>query len=579
MSSAVESGDTSPAEKKSRPKSRMPKFPSDLGEVSLIIYAWELLVYVFSAIVGRMGFKAFLGTLLTLVGLFAVCTYFAAPALFSWIFYQSVIIYWPYVLLFVLVVVIFALPVFGFLESMAEGNKRGTAIRGFVLIIAAVAFYLIPWSAVEWTSRYFTYTQLATFEDRESPLVTHPRVMRYTPRINAFNDIEQSITAPQETVHFADTVPFMSEDGFAFATQITPDDGLVPYNGFMTPNPGFVVYHDNKDHDGPRVERISEEQVYGLRKAWFLDAWWQVYNEDRFSIFEDPHYLRITHEDGSVEHLTVFPQIKHYWWRLPYWAGIAVVNTDGEVEMLSVEEATADPRFARQWIAPMSLMRRYVEDQTMQAGLVSNWFGLRSEGRLTVPDLHGVGDYVNQYPFLTVAEDGTPYAYVTTRPVGGGDGLVAMYYLNLATGARSRYVFDADETVYGVSAIMARVTSLDYQWYTESKDGGSGRILATEPVYIVRPGERDRIYWKVTITNTDYKGITAQVVYDATDPNRFRLFDGGDQGRAQFYDWLQASGDDGLSSGNLAEQLRYHLEQIQFHQAAASGLAQQLEGN
>ncbi len=576
MSILVEQGDTDSPQR----KGRMPKFPRKSDEAALIVYAWEMLVYVLGAFIGRMGFKAFIGTLLTLAGLFAVGTYFAAPALFSAVFYQSVIIYWPYVLLLILVVVIFAIPVFGFLESMVEGNKRGIAIRGFVLIIAAFAFYMIPWSAVEYVSRYFTYTQLATFEDRDAPLVTHPEKVRYTPRINAFNDIEQSITAPQEVVHFADTVPFISDEGFAFATQITPDDGLVPYNGFFTPNPGFVLYYDNENHTGPRVERVDEEQVYGLRKAWFLDAWWRVYNEDRFSIFEDPHYLRITHEDGSVEHLTVFPQIKHYWWRLPYWAGIAVVNSDGEVTMLSVEEATADPRFARQWIAPMSLMRQYVEDQTMQAGLVQNWFGLRSDGRLTVPDLDGVGDYVNQYPFLTVAADGTPYAYVTTRPVGGGDGLVAMYYLNLATGARSRYVFGTDEIVYGVSAIMARVTSIGgYTWYQESKDSSSGQTLATEPVYIVRPGEPDRIYWKVTVTNIQYRGISAQVVFDATDPNRFRIFDGGDRGRTQFYDWLEASGDDGLASGNLSEQIRYHLEQIQFHQAAAADLAEQLEGD
>jgi hypothetical protein len=228
----------------------------------------------------------------------------------------------------------------------------------------------------------------------------------------------------------------------------------------------------------------------------------------------------------------------------------------------------------------MSLMRRYVEDQTLQAGLVQNWFGLRSEGRLIVPDLDGVGDYVNQYPFLTYSAEGMPYAYVTTRPVGGGDGLVAMYYMNLATGRLSRYEFDTGEIVYGVSAIMARVTSIGgYTWYQESRDSSSGQTLATEPVYIVRPGEPDRIYWKVTITNIQYRGISAQVVFDATDPNRFRIFDGGDRGRTQFYDWLEASGDDGLQSGNLGEQILYHLEQIRFHEAAAAELAEQLEGN
>lgn len=566
-------------EEKPKEKIRMPRMPRNAEEGDWIVYIWSMLVYVLKAIIGRMGFGAFMGTLGVLAIAFAVITYFAAPAMFSAVFYQSVIIYWPYFVLLVLIVLLFAIPVFGFLDTALDENKTGTAFRGFVLIIAAFVFYSIPWSAVEWTSRYFTYSQLATFEDRDAPLVTHPTIVRYTPRINAFNDIEQSITAPQETVHFDDTVPCLSDDGFAFCAQITPDDGLIPFNGFVTPNPGFVVYHDAENTDGSvRIERINEEQVYGLRKAWFLDAWWQVYQEDRFSIFEDPHYLRITHEDGKVEHLTVFPQIKHHWWRLPYWAGVAVVHADGEVEMLSTEKAIADPRFAKQWIAPMNLMRRYVEDQTMQAGLLANWFSVRSEGRLLVPDLEGVGDYVNQYPFFTFGADGTPYAYVTTRPVGGGDGLVAIYYMNLATGERTRYVFGENETVYGVSAVMARVTSIGgYTWYQESGQSSSGQTLATEPVYIVRPGEPDRIYWKVTVTNIQYKGISAQVVFDATDLNRFRIFDAGERGRAQFYDWLATSGDDGLQSGDLAAQIVYHLEQIQFHQAAAAEIAGQLE--
>lgn len=539
------------------------------SEAKLLEWIYTMIIRLISAIIGRMGLKAFLITLATLAIAFAIITFFAAPATFSWIFYQKIIFYWPYVLIILITLIIISIPII----SLIQNNDYSW--RGIVVVLGVIAVDIVLMSGVSKLTSYFTYTNVAKFEERSAPLVTHVDQVRYTPRINAYNEIEQSISAAPETVHFDDTVPFISDDGFSFAVQITPDDSLIPYNGFMTPNPGYVVYHDDENHSGPRVERVEDPLKYGLRKAWFLDAWWQVYQEDRFSIFEDPHYLEVRNEDDSKEYLTVFPQIKHRYWRLPYWAGVAVVDSAGNVELLSTKEALADKRFKAEWIAPMGLLRRYVEDQTMQAGFWANWIGFNSPGRLDVPEFETVSGYANQYPFLTVAEDGTPYGYVTTKPVGGGDGLYAIYYMNLATGERTKFRIPQGEIVYGVSAVKARVTSISegFTWYREGKDGGSGQHIATEPVMIVRPTEPEHIYWKVTVTNTDFKGISAQVVFDGFDPARFETFNSSDEGRKDFYSWIKGNVQAG---NNLHAQLLHHLQEAARHQSEAQKIAAQL---
>jgi hypothetical protein len=545
------------------------RIPTDEGELAEFIIRW--IIRIVSAIIGRMGLKAFLGTAGILLSIFAGISYFAAPIWFSAIFYQSLIIYWPYVAIVLLVSMFCVIPIVGLVQN------RDYGWRGIVLILTAIAVIWISFSTVSRISSLLTYHLLATFTDRPTPLVTNREIIRYTPLENAYNEIEQSIASAQEAVVLADTKPIFTDAGFAYAVQITPDDGLLPYNGFMTLNPGFTIYHDEATRVGPRIERINDPQTYGLRKAWFLNAWFQVYRNDRFAIYEDPHYLEVVNADDTREYLTVFPKIKHHYWRLPYWAGVTIVHGDGTLEDLSVAAATADPRFAKEWLAPVDLLRRYVSDQTMQAGFWNNWLGVNAAGRMIIPELDGD----NQYPFVTTAADGTPYAYVTTKPIGDGDGMAAIYYMNLATGDLTRYRFTHGEVVYGVSSALARVTSIGgYTWHTRDDKGSSGQAIAIEPVYIVRPKEPEKIYWKATITNTQHKGVSAQVVFDSSDPSRWRIFENTDAGRHEFYAWLaSAESVESQSGEDLYEQLVFHLSEAARHQAVAQAIAEQMKNN
>jgi hypothetical protein len=101
-------------------------------------------------------------------------------------------------------------------------------------------------------------------------------------------------------------------------------------------------------------------------------------------------------------------------------------------------------------------------------------------------------------------------------------------------------------------------------------------MIATEPVYIVRPSEPNKIYWKVTVTNIQYKGVAAQVVFDASDVSNFTIFVNSVEGRKTFYDWLQGA-NVAKSGESLYEQLQFHLAEAAKHQAEAARIATELE--
>lgn len=159
----------------------------DVDEVELIEKVLRFLVRFVLAIVGKMGLKAFLGTFAAFVATVAAVTYFASPPLFSYIFYQWIIIYWPYVLIVMAVIAFTLIPIAGLVQN------RDYSPRGFVLLLLAIAIVWAGFTSVSRVSSCYTFTMLADFADREQLLPTHPEVMRYTPRENAFNEIAQTI--------------------------------------------------------------------------------------------------------------------------------------------------------------------------------------------------------------------------------------------------------------------------------------------------------------------------------------------------------------------------------------------------
>jgi hypothetical protein len=112
-----------------------------------------------------------------------------------------------------------------------------------------------------------------------------------------------------------------------------------------------------------------------------------------------------------------------------------------------------------------------------------------------------------------------------------------MYYINAWNGEGSYHQFGTHEVVYGAYASHARLTNIPgYQWHRGSGDRASGTIVAIEPVYIVRPNDKT-LYWKYTITNTAFSGISATAVTNSSRPDDIKLF----SVRSEFERWLEGN--------------------------------------
>jgi hypothetical protein len=80
------------------------------------------------------------------------------------------------------------------------------------------------------------------------------------------------------------------------------------------------------------------------------------------------------------------------------------------------------------------------------------------------------------------------------------------------------------------------------------------------------------------VTNIQYKGVAAQVVFDANDVSNFTIFENSTEGRHEFYAWLNGADVERNAAGgeNLYEQLQFHLEEAAKHQAEAARIAAEL---
>lgn len=400
-----------------------------------------------------------------------------------------------------------------------------------IAVVSTLVILTVFWCAFVYAGTdYLTYRAFASnFSQRNGLIASAPSFVRFTPLTNACNDISNSISTTGEQVQCKYVAPIITERGFGYAAPITPSGTL---NTFWQNNPGFMLLDDSFEVDSDpskRLTRIDDVQKYGPGMEWFDNLDYVLAKTDFFANYDKPHYLAL--DPAQPKKLTlVVPKIKYaYLWRLPYWGGVVLVHSDGAVENLTAEQAKRDSRLDGKWIYPLQLARYYVELQNYQIGWGLLTPFIYIAGKLQVESL--AGD--NQFPFLTQGVDGKTYLVTATRGQGSARGLQRMYFADASTGLGSFHQFGNHEVVYGAGASGDRMTNIPgYQWFHPGERGG-GNIVATEPVYVVRPND-PTLYWKFTITNIKYSGISATAVANAARPDDIAVF----TRRADFEAWL-----------------------------------------
>lgn len=407
------------------------------------------------------------------------------------------------------------------------GDHRRTISYAAFLGVVYVLWCMLVYASTDWMT-YRAYSTNAT--ERTNMIPAAPEFVRFTPLQNACTDLSNSLSATGQHVECSHVFPIVTDKGFGYAAPITPA-GV--YNTFTMKNPGFLLMDDSADaYETPtrRRIRIDDAQQVGLGMEWFDNLEYVLAKTDFFANYDTPHLLALDPKQPK-KLTTVVPKIKYGWFfRLPYWGGVVLVHANGKVEDLSAEQARADARLRGKWIYPLSLAKKYIEIQNYGVGwgLLTPFMTL--EGLLKVEPLPGH----NQFPFLTQGVDGRTYLVTATMGKGSARGLYRMYFVDAATGAITYHQYRNDEVVYGAGASLERITNIPgYQWKVGSGEKASGSMIAIEPVYIVRPND-PTLYWKFTITNVNYSGISATAVANSAKPDDILVF----THRKDFEAWL-----------------------------------------
>lgn len=410
-------------------------------------------------------------------------------------------------------------------------SDRYTNHRRIVTGMIVLGLFAVSWFfGLKFTRDYFTFLAYGQYQSRPDLVQVDPDVVRFTPLENACVDLSGAISTSSEHIECKHVVPLLSKGHhFGYVAPITPSGFL---QTFAMNNPGYEVLDDSAavaDDPKRRIRRIDDPQMIGLGMEWFDNLERRLVFTDFFAKFEHPHYLVL--DPTKPDKLTaVVSKIKFsHFFQLPYWAGVALVHSDGTIESLSKEAALSDPCLKGQWIYPMALDQKYVNLQDYRVGWGPLSPIVRVPGKLEIEKLPGD----NQFPFLMQGLDGNPYLVTATKGEGSARGLFRMYFRNAHTGEGSYHEFKQDEVVYGAGAALGRATNISgYNWKQRHGDSTSGTTIAVEPVYFTRPGESVP-YWKFTVTNQEFAGISATIVSHGSRPDDMKIF----RTRVEFEAW------------------------------------------
>ena len=449
------------------------------------------------------SFGSIVGTNLVLGILSFGLLYWLFPEQFHNVIFEQVFLRGLYILPWV---------IFGAGLAFFARKANWNPSRRFVTVATFLALLLVLGNATLYVSAdYLTFLSYVNFAPRQGLVVTDPDFVRYSPLHNANFDLKSSVKNSTEQIDYEYTVPVITAKGFSYVSPLT-NSGII--NVFCNKNPGFMFYDDRKDAtEKERVRPIDQPFTIGQDMQWFDNLYRNTIQTDFFTEFDTPHYLVLDLTKPET-FTTVIPKIKYSWFTLPHWAGVILVHDNGKIENLTKEQTLADPRLKGQWVYPQKLALYYVKLENYKAGwgILSTF--VRVEGRLEVPELPGE----NQFPFLVRGTDGKCYHMIATKPQGSGSGLYRMYYVDASTGEGTYHEFSSKEIIYGPDTGLKRVSNLPtWNWYHKDGDSKSGNMVAIEPVYIVRPSEPNVLYWKYTVTNLGYAGISESVVAPAAN--------------------------------------------------------------
>ena len=247
------------------------------------------------------------------------------------------------------------------------------------------------------------------------------------------------------------------------------------------------------------VEAQPANIAAGVGTAWYNNYDWNLKKRGEYLVnYHDP--FMVIDPSTQEQYIAVpYTTPEFHWLPVPYttpeWGGVALLDSNGTVDMLSPEEARAHPALREQKLYPFSLARRKVAATRYRNGILNTFSVIGSHrGEIELADVPGEG---TDQPFFVLSAEGPRYV-VAVEPYGEAQGLREVWTIDPRSGSYERYI--PDESLVGARKATdfvrqdADLSRLSWESFTPA-----------EPVPVVVDG---RLWWEVRIVPNDGSGVS-----------------------------------------------------------------------
>ncbi|UZE91723.1 MAG: hypothetical protein IB616_02960 [Methanosarcinales archaeon] len=390
----------------------------------------------------------------------------------------------------------------GVVVGRAEKVIRG---QNDAILVAAVIIVILGWLILGslqvvypqcYLASHLRVTEIAGLPDMD------PTAIRIMPKVVAERYAMDALQYPRFTLGTMD-ISFINKTPY-WVSPLIPDGAI---NFFILKDKGAVYVA--MDTSTKNTHIVEQDMQIGLGMG--ISDWykWKLYKQGYWVDYEDPYF--VSTDQGLY---IAIPMVSYeYHWRfptlftVPKWAGVALIDSNGEIEFLTPQQALEHPVLEDQKLYPERLTRYYVNSFRYTHGIANKLLYHHEE--LEIAEIPG---QQNEQPFLVVTKQGMKW-FIGCEPFGGAHGIYRIYLLDARTGDIQLNECPKAETLVGP------VKACDYVRKANPIVDWS-RMMPAEPIPMVSQG---KLYWEVRVIPNDGSGIAYTTMVDSITTDVVKL--------------------------------------------------------
>lgn len=430
---------------------------------------------------------------------------------FSWVVIIGAFLYWlaptyqnlvyTFVIEFPVIIEFLVLLVVGFILGVLIVKTEKIGSLGemsyfflfiiFIIVFAIAAIFVVPgFTSIDMIDRTDS-EEISTIPNTD---VDNARIM---PKAVGKNIARNSLQTPQYRLSNGD-ITFINDTPH-WSWSLSPDGNL---NYFTESQTGGIFV--NQATTKKDIKQITDSKFkYGTGLQLTDNVYWQLTKDNYWRSYKDSFVITKDGEEYiGIPYMTHDVKFKFpYFYSVPKFGGVQLINTDGDIKDLTPQEALNNQALEGQNIYPYELARFKVKANYYREGIYNAYF--KHKNQITVPSVPGQG---NSQPFTIPTEEGIKY-FVAAEPYGDSNGILEMWVIDGRTGKSEYISYGGDNSSLLRGARKSVEVVMGDPQIAPFED-----VEGVEPLPVVVDND---LYWMVRIVPTSSSRITAVAFYNA----------------------------------------------------------------